>query len=470
MNNTNPELLVVGAGSAGFSAAITAAETGASVVIAGNGTIGGTCVNVGCVPSKTLIRAMEVIQNGNEASRFEGVEGAARVVDWQALVRQKQQLVDDLRKAKYTDLLPQYPNISLVSGTAKFTGNSATEMLVADELFHPQKVIITTGSSPALPPINGIQAIDVLDSTQALEMTSLPESLLVIGGGVIGCELGQMFARAGVRVTICCRSRLLPGTDPLVSQLLADQFRKEGITVCEGVGYQEILQGGSVVKLSCKTEEGLQIIESERVLAASGRKPNIRSLHLEKAGIEVNAEGGIKTNSYMQTTNNDVYAAGDVTGADMFVYMAAYGAKLAARNALKGNAGAYSNKTMPSVVFTDPQFAAVGLTEAQAVAEGIDVETSTVSLDQIPRFITSRKTQGFIKLVAETGSKRILGATVLAPEAGDSIQTIAVALKAGFTSVELGDMLFPYLTAVEGLKLAAQGFSKDVSKLSCCAG
>lgn len=470
MKDTNPDLFVVGAGSAGFSAAITAAETGATVVIAGNGTIGGTCVNVGCVPSKNLIRAMESIQCAKDASRFDGVEGAGSVVDWKALILQKQQLVDDLRKAKYEDLLPQYPNISLVSGLAQFTGNTATELMVEGKVYQPKKVIIATGSASALPPINGIQSISALDSTQALELESLPDSLMVIGGGVIGCELGQMFSRAGVKVTICCRSRLLPESDPLVSKVLGDQFRKEGITVCEGVGYQEIRQEGNIVKLTCQTKEGNQTIAAKRVLAASGRKPNVRSLHLEKAGIEINAMGGIKVNSFMQTTNSEVYAAGDVTGSDMFVYMAAYGAKLAARNTLHGNTDIYSNETMPSVVFTDPQFAAVGLTESQAIANGLVVGTSTISLDNVPRFITSRSPQGFIKLVADSSTKRILGATILAPEAGDSIQTIVMALKAGLTTVELGEMLFPYLTAVEGLKLAAQGFSKDVSKLSCCAG
>ncbi|MEZ5489315.1 MAG: mercury(II) reductase [Gammaproteobacteria bacterium] len=470
MKDSTPDLLVIGAGSAGFSAAITAAEAGATVVIAGNGTIGGTCVNVGCVPSKTLIRAMESIQISKDASRFDGVNGTARMVDWQALIRQKQQLVDRLRKAKYEDLLLLYPNISFIPGQAQFTGNTSTELVVAGKVYRPKKVIITTGSSSALPPINGIQSIPVLDSTQALELESLPQSLLVIGGGVIGCELGQMFCRAGVKVTICCRSRLLPASDPLVSTVLADQFREEGITVCEGVGYQEIKMEGNLIKLVCRTAEGDQVIETESVLAASGRKPNVRALHLEKAGIEVNAVGGVKVDLYMQTTNAEVYAAGDVTGSDMFVYMAAYGAKLAARNALNGNTEIYSNDSMPSVVFTDPQFATVGLTESQATANGLAVETSTVSLDNVPRFITSRKSRGFIKLIAESSTKRILGATILAPEAGESIQTIVMALKAGLTTTELGDTLFPYLTAVEGLKLAAQGFSRDVSKLSCCAG
>lgn len=468
--DTKPDLLVIGAGSAGFSAAITAAELGSSVVIVGDGTLGGTCVNVGCVPSKNLIRATDAVHSSRQVSRFDGLAGSAEVFDWQALVRQKQQLVDELRRAKYEDLLPEYPNISLHPGLAQFTGNGTTEVVAGGTVFKPGKVIIATGSSAALPPINGIQSISVLNSTSALELETLPASLLVIGGGVIGCELGQMFSRAGVQVTICCRSRLLPDADPLVSTVLAEQFRKEGITVCEGVGYQNIKQEGDSIKLTCQTGEGVQVIETESVLVASGRKPNVRALHLELAGIETNRTGGIKVNQYMQTANPDVYAAGDVTGTDMFVYMAAYGAKLAARNALNGNSDAYDNATMPAVVFTDPQLATVGLTESDAVASGFAVDTSTIQLNDVPRFITARKTAGFIKLVADAQSGQLLGATILAPEAGDSIQTMVMALKVGLTTKEFGDTIFPYLTAVEGLKLAAQGFSRDVTKLSCCAG
>ncbi len=468
--NTEPDLLVVGGGSAGFSAAITAAEAGANVVIAGEGTIGGTCVNVGCVPSKTLIRAMETVHRGNSASRFDGLERTARIANWKALVQQKQQLVNDLRKAKYEDILPEYSNISYVEGRARFTGNSAIELDIEGRLFWPGKIILATGSSATLPPINGIQSISVLDSTSALDLETLPKTLLVIGGGVIGCELGQMFSRAGVKVTICCRSRLLSDSEPQASAALTEQFRKEGITVCEGVGYQKIEETDKGVALTCQIQGGEQTIVADQVLAAAGRKPNVRALCLDKAGVKLNTRGGIEINAYMQTSNLDVYAAGDVTGTDMYVYMAAYGGKLAAKNALNGNDRKYDNETMPSVVFTDPQLATVGLTQAEAESRGFNVETSTITLDNVPRFIASRETHGFIKLVAETDTDKLLGATILAPEAGDSIQTVVMALKAGLTTEGLGDIIFPYLTAVEGLKLAAQGFKRDVKKLSCCAG
>jgi mercuric reductase len=467
--DAKPDILIIGAGSAAFSAAITAAESGARVVMAGEGTIGGTCVNVGCVPSKTLIHAMEAVHDGENAGRFDGVKGVSSVFNWKALVQQKQALVDDLRKAKYEDLLPEYPSISYVKGRARFNGNG-TEVEVDGVLYHSKKVILATGSSPALPPINGIQSVPVLDSKKALELETLPESLLIIGGGIIGVELGQMFTRAGVKVTICCRSRLLPDAEPEVSEALAEYLRQEGVTVCQGVGYQKIERGGKGIALTCQTPDGERVIEAEQVLAATGRKPNTKNLHLEKVSIALNGEGGIGVNEYMQTSHPDVYAMGDVTGQDMFVYMAAYGGKLAALNALEGNKHRYDNKAMPSVVFTDPQVAMVGLTEAEAKAKGHGVKTSVITLDNVPRHIAARDTRGLIKLVADRKTDKLLGATILAPEGGDSIQTVVMALKAGLTTEDLADTIFPYLTTVEGVKLAAQGFKKDVKKLSCCAG
>jgi len=464
-----PDLLVVGAGSAGFSAAITAADAGANVIIAGDGTIGGTCVNVGCVPSKNLIRAMQALHEGKAMDRFDGLQGTTRISDWAALVRQKDGLVADLRKAKYEDLLAAYPNISYQEGRACFTGNG-TEVDVAGTLCHPRKIILTTGASPALPPINGIRSVPVLNNTSALALDRLPESLLVIGGGPVGCELGQLFTRARTEVTICCRRRLLPDAEPEASEALAEYLRSEGLTVREAVRYRSIEPTPEGVRLTGETEAGEITIDAEQVLAASGRRPNVKDLHPEKAGIQVAASGGIEIDDFMRTTHPDVYAAGDVTGRDMLVYMAAYGAKIAARNALNGNTERYSNAAMPEVVFTDPQFATAGMTEAQARAKGIRVRSSIVPLDNVPRFLAAFDTRGLIKLVADADTDKLLGATIVAPEAGDSIQTVVMALKAGLTTRELADTIFPYLTAVEGLKLAAQSFSKDVNKLSCCAG
>jgi len=213
-----------------------------------------------------------------------------------------------------------------------------------------------------------------------------------------------------------------------------------------------------------------ETIEAEQVLVSIGRRPNAAGLGLEEAGIELLPNGGVKVDDYMRTTRGGIYAAGDVTGRDQFVYMAAYGARIVAQNALNGDNRRYDTTAMPSVVFTDPQVASVGLTEAQARAQGLAVKTSVLPLDQVPRALAARDARGLFKLVAEEGSGKLLGAHLLAPEGADSIQTAALAIKGGLTVEELAETVFPYLTTVEWLKLAAQSFAKDVAKLSCCAG
>ncbi|MFC4346569.1 mercury(II) reductase [Kordiimonas lipolytica] len=460
-------LMVIGAGSAGFSAAITAAEAGAEVTLVGAGTIGGTCVNVGCVPSKTMIRAVEPLYQASHASRFEGISSAAMVLNWQAVVGQKQQLVDDLRKAKYTDVLPSHPGVSYVEGKARLTADG---VLVDRTLYRPDKIIIATGSSNAVPPIPGIDNVPYLDSTSALDLTALPKSTIVIGGGVIGCELGQMFARAGVKVTICCRSRLVPGMEPEISEHLARYLEEEGVRVLTGIDYQSVTEEDGTINLIYGQNGIRQTVTAETLLLAAGRRTNTEGLGLEEAGVALNDRGGIEVDSTMQTTNPMVYAAGDVTGKDMFVYMAAYGAKLAAFNAVGGEMRGYDNAAMPVVIFTDPQVASVGLTETQASRQGINVKTSLITLDHVPRYLAARDMRGLIKLVADKTSDRLIGAHILAPEGGELIQTAVMAIKAGMTTSELAQTIFPYLTGVEGLKLAAQTFDKDVSTLSCCAG
>ncbi len=461
------DLTVLGAGSAGFSAAIRATELGARVALVGQGTIGGTCVNVGCVPSKTMIRAAEALHNGAALSRFDGLAGEARVADWSALVAQKDELVAGLRQAKYLDMLEAYPSIAYVNGGGSLAGD---QVAVNGAHLTTSNILIATGASPALPDIAGLDTVPYLTSTTALELTALPRSLLVIGGGYVGCELAQLFARAGVAVTILCRSRLLPAAEPEISEALAGYFRDEGITVEDGLAYRQIEQTGYGVALHAEVEGAPKISSAERVLVTTGRTPNTQGLALEEAAIDLTAGGGIAVDQWMRTSRQRVYAAGDVTGRDMYVYMAAYGAKLAAENALLGNVAEYDPTAMPAVVFTDPQAASVGLTEAGARARGFEVDISVLPLEYVPRALAARDTRGLIKLVAERETGRLLGAHILAPEGGDSIQTAALAIKAGLTVEALGSMIFPYLTTVEGLKLAAQAFHKDVAKLSCCAG
>ena len=466
-NNKGFDLAIIGAGSAGFSAAIAAADQGANVALIGYGIIGGTCVNVGCVPSKTMIRAAEALHGAKAASRFPGLAGEAKVTDWKQLVEAKNDLVVSLRQKKYIDLLPDYNTVAYMEGAARLT---STGVAIGDSEITTDRVIIASGSSPSTPEIPGLANVPWLTSTTALELTRQPRSLLIIGGGYIGCELAQMFARTGTIVTLVTRSHLLPEAEPEIAEALAGYFANEGITIRSGLSYTKIEQRDGQVALTVAVNGKSETLVAEQVLITTGRRPNTAGLGLTEAGVKLAANGGIVVDDRMRTSKVGVYAAGDVTGRDQFVYMAAYGAKLAALNALNGNSLIYDNSTMPWVVFSDPQVAGVGLSESGAMRLGFETKTSIAQLDQVPRALAARDTRGLIKLVADKKSDRLLGAQILAPEGADSIQTMVLAIKFGMTTKDLGSTLFPYLTTVEGFKLAAQGFGKDVTKLSCCAG
>jgi len=462
------DLAVIGAGSAGFSAAITAAEGGERVAMIGHGTIGGTCVNVGCVPSKTMIRAAEALHGAQSAHRFPGLHGAAQVTDWSALVAAKDDLVSTLRQKKYADLLPGYDGVTYIDeGPARLVPGGVD---VGGRKITAARVIVATGGRPAVPDIPGIADVPTLDSTSLLELDQLPESLIFLGGGYIGVELAQMMARMGTRVTLLCRSRLLPRTEPEVSEALTEVLRAEGVTVLDGATYHAARRDGDRAVLTVTVNGAERDLTADRLVLTTGRAPNTEGLGLAEIGIETDARGAIKVGDDMATTQPGIFAAGDVTDRDQFVYMAAYGAKLAARNAVLDGAERYENAAMPWVVFTDPQVAGVGLTEAQARAAGHDVKTSVLTLDNVPRALAARDTRGLIKLVADAQSDRLLGGVIMAPEGADSVQTLAMALKVGMSAQALGETIFPYLTTVEGLKLAAQTFERDVAKLSCCAG
>ncbi len=461
------DLAILGAGSAGFAAAITAADAGARVLLIGYGTIGGTCVNTGCVPSKTLIRAMEALQNARTAARFGGVVGEGRIEDWRAVVEHKDALVASLRRAKYIDLLPRYSTLTYREGWGRLVDGGVA---VDGNLIEAGRVIVATGASPALPPIPGLDEVPYLTSTTALELQALPRSLLVLGGGYAGCELGQMFARAGTEVTIVDILPLLSAAEPEIARALERYLREEGVAIRENVHTRSIRKTAYGIALGISIEGAAETLAAEQVLVAAGRWPNTAELGLAEGGVELLPNGGIGVDDYMRTTRPGVYAAGDVTGRDQFVSMAAYGARIAAENALNGDTRRYDPAAMPSVVFTDPQLASVGLTEAEARALGHAVKISALPLDQVPRAIAARDTRGLIKLVAESESGRLLGAHILAPEGADSIMAAALAIKCGLTVETLAETIFPYLTTVEGLKLAAQSFLKDVTKLSCCAG
>jgi mercury(II) reductase len=419
---------VIGAGSAGFSAAITAAEEGVQVVLIGHGTIGRTCINIGCVPSKTLIRAVETQYQAYAAARFAGIGAEAEVRKWQTVVAQKDGLVAGLRKSKYVDLLPAYSNITYLEGPARLADGG---VVVDGAFIKAARSIITTGARPAVPSIPGIEKVDYLTSTSALSLETLPASLLVIGGGYVGVELAQMFARVGVKVTVACRSRLLPDAEPEVGEALSGYLREEGIALHCGVAYRGVTQDTAGVALRVRKDEREEILTAEKVLMATGRTPNVEGLGLAEAGVAQASDACIRVDDRMRTTRSGVYAAGDVTGRDQFVYMAAYGAKIAVKNALNGDSLRYDNAAMPAIVFTDPQVSNVGMTEAEARSAGHHTLTSVFPLSAVPRALAARDTRGLIKLVADKRSRKLLGAHILAPEGADSIQTAALAIRRG---------------------------------------
>jgi mercuric reductase len=315
----------------------------------------------------------------------------------------------------------------------------------------------------------------VLDSTSAMALSAQPSSLLVIGGRAIALELGQTFARLGTQVTILQRSeRLIPEHEPELADALAEILREEGLCVQTDATPLAIRAEDGEKVVTARVHGELQEFRAEQVLMATGRTPNTSALGLDEAGIATDAQGFIVVDDFMQTSRPGIYAAGDVTNRPKLVYVAAAAGGVAAENALEGNRKRLNLTVLPDVIFTDPQVATVGLTEGQAMADGYSVKTSVLPLSYVPRALAARDTRGLIKLVAEQGTDRLLGAHVLAAEGGEVIQTAALAvhvgLRYGFTVADLRGMLFPYLTQVEGLKLAAQTFEKDVAQLSCCAG
>ena len=461
-------IAIIGSGGAAMAAALKAVEQGAQVTLIERGTIGGTCVNVGCVPSKIMIRAAHVAHLRRESPFDGGMPPTPPTILRDRLLAQQQARVDELRHAKYEGILEGNPAITVLHGTARFKDghslvvqlNDGGERVVAFD-----RCLIATGASPAVPPIPGLKDTPYWTSTEALVSETLPERLAVIGSSVVALELAQAFARLGSKVTILARSTLFFREDPAIGEAVTAAFRMEGIEVLDHTQASQVThEGGEFVLTTAHGE-----LRADRLLVATGRAPNTRSLSLEAAGITLNPQGAIVIDSGMRSSVEHIYAAGDCTDQPQFVYVAAAAGTRAAINMTGGDA-ALNLTAMPAVVFTDPQVATVGYCEAEAHHDGIETDSRTLTLDNVPRALANFDTRGFIKLVAEVGSGRLIGVQAVAPEAGELIQTAALAIRNRMTVQELADQLFPYLTMVEGLKLTAQTFNKDVKQLSCCAG
>ena len=461
-------IAIVGTGSGAFAAAIRAVEQGARVtIIEGAEVIGGTCVNIGCVPSKIFIR-------GANIAWLQGHHGVAGIpltipaVDRAAMVAQQQEWVEKLRHAKYESILESNAGITLIRGMAQFVDPHTLRVTDAEGSardIHADRILLAVGAHASVPTIEGLVATPFWTSTEALVAEDVPEHLIVLGGSVVALELAQAFRHIGARVTVLARTTLLSREDPDIGAYLKTLLDEEGITVILDAGVERVDHDGS--QFSVMTREGE--LRGDRLLVATGRTPNTETLALERAGVATDRRGAIIVDDHMRTNVAHIYAAGDCTSQPQFVYVAAAAGTRAAVN-MTGGDRSLDLSVMPAVVFTDPQVATVGLNEQQAREQGLAVESRKLALENVPRALANMDTRGFVKLVAEKDSGRILGCQVVAHEGGEIIQTAALAIRNGMRIDELADQLFPYLTMVEGLKLCAQTFSKDVRQLSCCAG
>jgi mercuric reductase len=460
------DLAIIGSGSAAFAAAIKATEAGARVVMVEKGTPGGTCVNVGCVPSKALLVAADT----HHRARHHGIAGIPHSdgpADLAEIVAAKNQLVDGLRQAKYLDLVDDY-GFELRAGTATFIDEGT--IAVDGEPLTATNYLIATGASPTLPPIEGLAEIDPLTSTSALDLSEVPGRLAVIGANAIGLELGQAFARLGAQVTFLdIAERIAPFEEPEISTALAEVLTTEGAVVAAGVQITRARRSpNDSVVLDGDLGPLGSTLEVDRVLVATGRRPNTDALNLDAAGVKTD-RGFVVVDEHLRTSNPRVWAAGDVTASPQFVYVSAAEGAIVADNVIAAAGRTTDYRTLPRVTFTSPQIGAVGLTEAQAAEAGHHVVTSVLPLSHVPRAIVNGDTRGLIKLVADAASGRLLGVHVLADGAGEVVQAGVYALMAGLTVTEVAGAFHPYLTMAEGLKLAAQTFDRDVAKLSCCA-
>lgn len=467
---TQWDLIVLGGGSAGFAAAIRAAEAGKTVALVEGETIGGTCVNVGCVPSKTLIAAA-LTRARTVQTPFDGLGLTAGALDFAAVVRQKQALVEELRQAKYVDVLAAYPQITWIAGQGRLLGVDPIELEVNGQRLMASRLIVATGAAPWVPPIPGLADTPFWTSTDALAASQRPAQLIVLGASAVGLELGQFYGRMGSQVTVLeALDRIVPQEDPDVSAALNDLLRDEGMTLYAGARVQHVAHSEGRFTVTASVGGRTLDVAGDALLVATGRRPRTAGLGLAELGVVLDARGAVVTDPSLQSSVPTIYAAGDVTGQALFVYVAAAQGTTAASNALGLDARINDLSALPKVTFTDPQVASVGLTEGEAEARGLACDCRVLPLRYVPRALANRDTRGLVKWVVEQGSERVLGLHIVAPEAGEMIQVGVLAVKYDLSLSDLTDLYFPYLTMVEGLKLAAITFHKDVEKLSCCAG
>ncbi len=465
------DLIIIGGGSAAFSAAIKAESLGLTTLMVNSGLdFGGTCVNVGCVPSKNLIRAGEAAYEAAH-SNFEGVRPRGVEIDFPELIKFKKNLVSSLQQQKYLDVVSDFKGLTMLKGNAEFV-DANTILVDGIKQFKGLKMLIATGSSTYVPEIKGLADSGYLTHKSLFDLSEQPKSMIVLGGGYVALEIAQAYHRLGTKVTVLQRSGHILSNQPEdVSEELEKHLQNEGVKIVTGLRFIEVFKESNMTMVVVEQEGDKKLFQAEKLLVATGTKANTSKLFCEQVGLKLTDDGHVAVNNKMETNLSGVYAAGDVANTPAYVYTAAYEGKIAVENAFSRGANQKTDyAALPRVVFTDPQVAVAGLTARQAEKLKIPYEVSKIALKHVPRAIVANDTRGFIKLVRNKETDKLIGAAIVAHEGGELIQQLSMAIKYGITITNLAGDLYPYLTLSEGIKLAAIAFRKDVSKLSCCAG
>ncbi len=478
------DLVILGSGSTAFAAALHAAELGKSAIMIEFRTVGGTCANRGCLPSKNLIEAARLVYDAAHP-RYPGLSPVQMPITWADLIAQKDEIIQEYRAHKYESLLDEPERIQVRSGQARLASSHEVEVQSADgsRRLVGDQLLIATGSAPTLPTIPGLEQVPFLtsdllsaaDDPWETELREQPRSLVILGGGYIALELGQMFARFGTEVTLVTRGRtILSGYEPEIAEALTAILQEEGLRIITGAQVRGVEQTAAGVVLTVQRHGSQQTLTADKLLIATGRRPNTQALGLEQVGVEVDQTGAVRVDRTLRTTVPHIWAAGDVIGrateSQMATPVGAHDGKLAAHNALSGEPPRPVDHTViPRTIFTDPQVAVVGLTDEEAVAAGITCECNTIPLGVVPRAGAIRDTRGVIKMVLDRPTRRVVGVSMLGVNAGEVIHEAAMALRFGATTEDFIDLIHVYPTMAEALKLVAISFTKDVNRLSCCA-
>lgn len=471
------DLVILGSGSTAFAAAIRAAELGKTVAMTEMRTLGGTCVNRGCLPSKNLIEAARIVWEAAHP-RYPGLKPAKIEVDFAELIAQKRDVVEAYRDKKYQSILANNVNIQVFHGKAALLDPNTVR--VGDETLIGNQILVATGVRPVIPPIEGLDRVpyltsDLLTTNEAQELTELPESMVIIGAGYIALELGQMFHRFGTRVTIVGRSPvILPRYEPEVSDVLTFILRKEGVNIITDAQVKRVTQkSNGEIEVTAMVSGKEQIFTGQKLLIATGRGPNTEGIGLEKIGVELDERGFVKVTDELQTSVPNIWAAGDVIGdytdSQMATPVGAHDGVIAAMNALAGARRKVNHRVIPRVIFTDPQVAMVGQTDEEAVGSGIRCWCGTIPLEYIPRAGATYQTDGLAKVVINRETHEVLGVSLVMPNAGEVIHEAAMAMRFHAKLEDFIDMIHVYPTMAEALKIAAISYFKDPAKLSCCA-